>query len=338
MYKFHVDFMEKNGYVIIPVPWMTPKEREKVRKDMMKTIKTFPEYTHISNTYVLGGFRAFNNPASFHNEFVRTMRMCAIKELIPFFKEYVKTLPNPKKWKLEQVVDRLMYRPKGVSATAESWHRDEAPLAKDSDKILGGWWNFNDFDQEFSCVPKTHKSVRGHYGFAAIKDKELKKKYNKEKIKVIIPPGSIIVFYEHLVHEVLAKKSKQDIYRLFLGWRLTKSSESLYFLDNKLRDQAVMPLKSNQIPRMYASLHWTHWRDKIVDFTRNIKNQCVESKRVKSGKDKGKIYDIVHVNMKSLKEYGFPLYNPYIKEEIEILKPNRIWKLKCGEIYKEFNL
>lgn len=338
IYKNYVDHMEEYGYTVIPISWMTPNILKNIRIDMMNTIKKFPEYKPDTKMWVMGGFSAFCNPASFHNPFVRVMRMCAMKEMIPFFKEYINILPNPKQWKLEQIIDRLLYRPAGISATAESWHRDEASLAHDTDKILGGWWNFDDTSQYFSCVPGTHKGIRGHAGFAPIKDKKEKELYNKNKVKVEIPPGHIMIFYEHLVHEVLAKKVKHDMYRLFLGWRITKSIDSLYPLDTRFKDQSVMPLKSNQIPPMYAVLHWTNWRNKITKFSENFKDICIEAKRVKNGKDKGKTYDVVHRNMWSLKEYGFPLYPDYSKEEIAIYKPNRSWKLKCKDNYKTYKL
>jgi hypothetical protein len=330
-----VDSLEKNGYVVLPVPWLNPKNLSKIRKQMLTEMEKFPEYIPnkkldgVPNPYVMGGFSALCNPASFHNPFVRKMRMCALRSVLPFFSEYTNKLGNKKQWKLEQVVDRMLFRPKGISATSESWHRDEAALALDSDKIFGGWWNFDDTDQHFSCVPGTHKGVRGHSGFAAIKNKKDKDNYTKNKFKVVIPPGHIMVFYEHLIHEVLGKKSKQDMYRLFLGWRVTKSKESLYPLETRLDDQAVMPLKSNQIPPMYATLHWTNWRPKIVAFSRNLKPICIESRRVMSGKDKGKTYDIVQRNMQSLKDYKLKLYKPYSKNEIDLLKPSTNWTVDC---------
>jgi hypothetical protein len=325
----YVESLENNGYAVIPVDRMDTDMRKRIRKEMMDTMKEFPEYIHSkikNNKYVMGGFSALGNPASFHNEFVRKMRMLAMSEMVPLFKEYIKQLDGGG-WKLEQLIGRLLFRIKGVSATAESWHRDEAALAHKSDKTFGGWWNFDDYDQFFSCVPGTHKGIRGHSGFAPIKNKEEKKQYNKDKIKLRIPPGHIMIFYEHLVHEVLAKKSKENMHRLFLGWRVTKSKDSLYPIDVKLKNQAVIPLKSNQVPPMYATLHWTNWRHRIVEFSEAFRPECIESRRVKNGKDEGKSYDVVHRHMLSLKDYGFKLYPEYSKEEISMHKPNTKWKL-----------
>jgi hypothetical protein len=59
-------------------------------------------------------------------------------------------------YKLEQLIDRLMYRPKGASATAESWHRDNTPGAQPSDHTFGGWWNLDAETQKFSYARGTH--------------------------------------------------------------------------------------------------------------------------------------------------------------------------------------
>lgn len=334
----HANQLEELGFTVLPLEWTTKTVLKNIRSDMLKTMNNFPEYNQNPEMFVLGGFSALCNPSSFHNPFVRSLRMCAMKELIPLFSEFINMLPNPSQWKLEQIIDRMLFRPAGISATAESWHRDEASLALDDDKIFGGWWNFDDYSQFFSCVPSTHTDVNGHSGFAPIKNKKDVEFYNKNKIKVEIPPGHIIIFYENIVHEVLSKKYKHDMYRLFLGWRLTKSKDPLYPVESRLENQDVMPLKSNQIPPMYATLHWTNWRNKIVSFTDNFKPICTESKKVSSGKDKDKTYIVVHKHMWSLKDYGFKLYPIYSIHEKNMHIPNTEWKLKCSKGYKIFKL
>ena len=82
----------------------------------------------------------------------------------------------------------------GLAPSAESWHCDEAELALPDDLLFGGWWNFDDEDQFFSCVPGSHVAVSGNKGFALVKDKEQIKAYKQASAKVRIPPGSIIVF------------------------------------------------------------------------------------------------------------------------------------------------
>lgn len=323
--------LQEKGVTVIPVAWMNAKKRWTTRSIFKDQVSRFPEFKPGATQFVLGGFSALGNPSSFHNVFARRIRQYAMVELMPLFRALVESQDDPQEWKLEQIIDRMMWRPAGVTATAESWHRDESTLAKDDDLIFGGWWNFDDTPQGFSVVLGTHKGVRGHSGFAAIKDKELKKKYTAAKTLVEIPPGHIMIFYEHLIHEVLAKKKKNDQFRQFLGWRVTKEVKSLYPLEDKLANQAVMPLKSNQTPPMYAVLHWCNWRSKLVTFTElNIKDLCTEQRAVKSGADKGKTFKVVHREMKSLKEYGLPMYPKYGPRETSLYTPGHTWEIFRG--------
>ena len=99
-------------------------------------------------------------------------------EVIPLFGLMVsKEEKQGKRYKLEQLFDRMMYCLPGTGPSAESWHRDEAKEAKDSDLLFGGWWNLDETDQIFSCVPKTHNDVTGHAGFAKITDRAKKAEY-----------------------------------------------------------------------------------------------------------------------------------------------------------------
>lgn len=320
-----INSLEQNGYMVVPTDVL---DNPNVVQNMIETMADFPEFKPSVKSHVLGGFAALGNPASFHNPFVRNLRMQIMQTMIPVFGDFVSQLPNPGDWKLEQIVDRMMLRSKGLSASSESWHRDETPNASESDKTYGGWLNLDSHSQNFSLVPGTHKEVRGHSGFSTIKSKEKKKRLREKAVKVEIPPGHLLVFYEHTLHEVIATKAKVDQHRLFMGWRITLETEPLQpMLEQRLIDQSVMALKSNQIPPMYAKLHWTNWRQKIVDFSEHLKPQCTELRTVKAGKDAGKTYQIVHNFMHSLKDYGFPLYPEYIQEEIELLKPNTRWTI-----------
>jgi len=319
--------LQNNGFVVLDVYWMDSARRNAIRQELHQTLHTMPEFKSPANSWVLGGFSALGNPSSFHNPFVRRMRQYAMTEVIALMEEM---RPN-KNYKLEQVIDRLMVRPVGLSPSAESWHRDESALAYPCDQIFGGWWNFDDEDQYFSCVPGSHRGITGNRGFSLIKDAEQKKTCESSAVRVRVPPGSIIVFYEKIVHEVIARKAKHVMLRLFLGWRLTQYDTPLYPVDMKLEMQSVMPLKSNQIPPMYAKLHWTNWREKLEQFTtENIIPECTERKEVASGCNKGNIHTIVHQHMRSLKEYGLPLYPKYEQVEIDMHYPKDIFVVRCG--------
>ena len=315
--------LEHHGYVVLPVDWMHRLTRKEVRKQFRKTIASFPEYHRgvLFDKLVMGGFSALGNPASFHNKFVRRFRQYATVEVFSLFNCAIKELGDT--WNIEQIIDRMCLRPPNVVASPESWHRDEASNAAKTDKIFGGWWNFGKAWQFFSCVPGSHKGATGNAGFRKIKPEEAKE-LTPRRVSVAIPPGAIIVFYEKIVHEVVSKKSNFPMYRLFLGWRLTQASSPLYPIESLLRSQAVMPLKSGQIPPMYAKLHWTNWTDRIVEFSKTVQDVCKETKIMQTGQRAGTAFTIVHQHMKSLEAYGLSMYPPYTDPEIALHRPTRL--------------
>jgi hypothetical protein len=329
----------ERGYTVITHEYFQDKNNlTQLRREFQETLLSFPEFKFHpslsqlskSNRYVLGGFSALGNPSSFHNPFVRKLRewcmFVLVKQLFtPLLRKYHN---ESRDWRLEHIVDRMMARPPKEKPSKESWHRDEAPLAQAEDITFGGWINLDKEAQYFSCVPGTHKHIRKQSGFGKIEQKTAEK-YNDQRHKVMIPPGGIIVFYEHIVHEVVGNSLSYPSIRLFLGWRLTKSETPMINgLETLLNNQAVMPLKSNQYPPTYAKLHWTNWRDQLQTWSKlMMQPACVESKRVESGKDKGKSYVVVHREMRSLSEYGFPLYPAYNKFERNILQPHKTFQL-----------
>lgn len=333
------DELHRNGVVVVNDPFYS-ENLVRLRKEFEEALLTFPEFKHhptlaridAENTYVLGGFSALGNPSSFHNPFVRRLReWCMYTLVTQLFTEFI-AKHVPQNYGLEHIVDRLMVRPPKASPSKESWHRDEAPLASADDLTFGGWINLDTQDQFFSCVPGSHITARkaGGQGFAKIKPGDkLFKEMEARKSLIRVPPGGILIFYEHIVHEVVARKRNYTSIRLFLGWRLTASTTPLIpGVDVLLRDQAVMPLKSNQIPPMHAKLHWTNWRTQLEQWSqRMMRAECLATKRVESGAKKGETHQVVHTTMRSLAEYGLPLYPKYTPSEIRILKPGREFHL-----------
>ena len=304
--------LEKYGYVVVDLG--APQYKE----DILNVLAGFPEYkTPNVEKMVLGGFSALGNPSSFHNPVVRKMRAEAYEKLVPFFKVCIHLLDG-EGWKLEQIIDRLMVRPRSRKPTAESFHRDEAPLAKAEDIVLGGWWNQDNTPQYFSCVPGTHKVQRGGGGFSTF-SKEQQKAFKPQRQKVCIPAGSVLIFHEHIVHEVLAAKTVPEFStRLFLGWRITQSTESLIpGIVEILNKQGVVPLKSGQVPPIFAKLHLVNWLDKIVAINDNFQEACLIQHTVGSGKTKGRTETIPHRFMDSLENYGFPKYPAYSQLEVQ---------------------
>ena len=258
------NLLDIDGYITIPIYKL--EELKTLRQEFLNECKSFQEFKSFpNNEFVLGGFGALGNPSSFHNLFVRKLRMNVYKNSKKIFKSMYKNK------NIECVFDRMMLRTKGQAPSRETWHRDVTPNLKENDKMFGGWINLDDENQYFSCVPGTHKISQTDMkkkGFAQIKKgTEEFKKLDAEKIKVTIPPGHCIIFFQHIIHEVLAKKMKYDSYRVFNRFRITNDTTPVFDITSVLDNQSVPRLPSNQIPPMYAKLHWTNWVKKIENWS-----------------------------------------------------------------------
>jgi hypothetical protein len=280
------------------------EELDKYRTEFLETIGNFPEYKQGANAHVLGGFAAFGNPASFHNKLVRDLRMRAYSRLSPNISEINKKR-NGHTYNLEALPDRMMLRKKGVSATAESWHRDVMPANKIEldDELLGGWINLDTSPQYFSTVPGSHLNIRqseirsGFDTLVSSIDRELKqtkefsqlskleqtkqialkvKEFTNQNFahKIEIPPMHMVVFPQYIMHEVVATKAKIDMFRLFTTWRLTVSEKPLHsinkFGENIIADQAVPCLGGGMQPPMYSSNHLSYFVAKPFIIIPNI--------------------------------------------------------------------
>jgi hypothetical protein len=311
-----------------------------IRAEFDATLKSFPEFREGATAFSMGGFSALGNPASFHNPLVRRIReWCMHACVTHLWREYIREYKPT--FKLEQCVDRMMLRPAGVSPSKESWHRDEAINSGPADETFGGWINLDDQPQFFNCVLGTHVVANRRGGFATIKSEVEKARYAATCQSIAVPPGHILVFYEHIIHEVRAKKFNYPLYRVFTGWRITDQDQPLIppttdALRSLFNDQAVMPLKSGQMPPMYAALHWVNWKQKIVDFSTNLIDVCKEIRRPASGLHQHEVFRIVHHDMRSLRSYGLPMYAAYRSTEINMHIPHRSWTvLQPGETSTE---
>jgi hypothetical protein len=319
----HVKNLQRLGFTVVDVGGETFAQQH--RYSVLTESDNFPEFKEGSKGRVLGGFSALGNPSSFHNPAVRELRRIIHPIVRNIMQDYA-----PEGSNFEQIIDRMMIRPAGVSPSRESWHRDEAPSAHDDDMVFGGWVNLDAKNQFFSCVPETHLATRGNEGFHVL-SKEVHAELNKNRFKVCIPPGHLLIFHEHIIHEVNATKLKYDSVRLFLGWRVTKSISPLHDdILKRLEDQDVMKLKSNQEPPMYARLHWTNWRGRLDEFSRTNLNDYCQTERVLTRKDGTNETYIVPLTepktrkMYSLTELGLPLYEPYTHDEIMMHLPQKL--------------
>lgn len=299
------------GYITLKIYESVEDKRQLFKSEL----KNFPEFKN-TDEYILGGFSALGNPSSFHNMFVRNVRKDLYKKVKPLFFNF---FPDRN---IEILFDRMLFRKKGKTPSRESWHRDISPSKIENDIIFGGWINFDDNSNYFSCIPYSHKRNNNKEGFSKIqKDSEEYINLEKMKIKVEVKPGYAILFFQNIIHEVLNTKLKYDSYRLFHGIRITDSNDPLYPKNNIIKNQEVPPLPSGQIPPMYAKLHWTNWLDKLEDFSNNFHENCKECIYRKSTNT---THNIIQRFMKSLKEYNMIMYEKYSYEEIIIYFPHKI--------------
>lgn len=331
---------------------------EKYQKEFLHTLKSFPEYRrdpHDPNldgngnpiSYVLGGFAAFGNPGSFHNPLSRRLRKIGFAAIKNFMKENIsRVYPDniSKPTIIQALSDRMMYRMKGQRPVAEAWHRDvmNPERITPTDEIYGGWINLDSKDQYFSFIPGSHLSETQYYlkeGFATL-EKESQRKYksngvpftaetykeilkltNSLKYKLVIPPGHMVIFPQYIMHEVVANPAEYNMMRQFTGWRLTNIKKPIYPM-NMFDDQAVIPLPGGMIPPMYAQNHIMYFQEKqttihsgvkynLIEWSEaTFKPECLEKNK------KGNL--LVHRHMRSLKDYGFKMYENYSPSEKSI--------------------
>lgn len=354
----------KTGITVIKYDWFV-NNIDKLRKMFINALRKFPEYkrnpekpdytpTGEEILYVLGGFSALGNPSSFHNTFVRRLRQWMMSAVVPLFIEFNKIKGT--NYKLEQIIDRMLYRLKGQKVTEEKWHRDEA-ITETDDITFGGWINLDKSQDQFlSCLPNTHIKSSSESGFKNAKE-EAEKLIEAgicSKKKIVIPAGHIMIFYENTIHEVVGKKPAQyNLRRVFFGWRLTNHTKPLFDnMDELLEKQAPMYLKSGQGSAIYSKMH-VNFRNKWDKYTNNIgiwanktfvdkvlggqyngpKIVFTKHKQASAGTDKVR-------QMLSLEEYGLPKYKKYTKTEKQLHKPNKSWSnlLQVGSKTETLNI
>ena len=283
--------------------------------------------------YTLGGFGGFGNPGSFHNKFVRKLRLRIKKNIIPLFKKIIKNIPDKKireNTKLEMLFTRMIFRNSLQVPSAETWHRDVVPnnIIKDNDEMYGGWINLDTKSQFFSCVPGSHLGIslkRLKEGFATI-PKEHIKQINKYSIKYEIPPGHLIIFPQYIIHEVLPKKMDYDMMRVSIGWRTTISDTFLYSdMLERLKNQSIIPLPSGQLPPLYSKNHLSLFLNRL--FKPVPKEEHKVSLKTWSENSIKNVYIDKNISqrfMKSLKDSDLKMYEPYTTEEIKEYLPSKI--------------
>ena len=321
-----MDLHLKGFQVFPPPPDFNP---EVSIVDYHSTMDSFPEFTSIGydSPRVMGGFSALGNPGSFHNPMVKLLRRQVLEHLKPFFRqaaEIHKSVHQIDKVFLVQDFDRMLFRPKGVKPTPEMWHRDVSRYTKSkTTEHFGGWINLGNHPQYFHCIPN---SQLGHFqaqnpGFNLVKPSETSAKdfksqllkLNFKKHIVPVPPGHILLFNSTILHTVVGSCDDHNQYRLFLSFRFQSTEDASDVQSDAMNKQGIPLLPSGQTPPMFAKLHKSCWRDRLLQFSTFFKDSIP---RDKDG--------FVKRFIPSLTELGLPLYPPYTEEDKAALRPIKL--------------
>lgn len=337
---------------------MDKKELPRARKEFIEALRSFPEYKRDPDNpdltmdghpliYTLGGFAALGNPSSFHNPYVREKREKMHKAVSHLFGTLIGRIYNDKKRersKLELLPDRMLYRHKSQTPSAESWHRDVTPsqLLRPGDEVFGGWLNLDEQDQYLSYIPGSHLGIDLRSlkeGFVSL-SAEARQAVKPYRMKFKVPPGHILIFPQYALHEVVSNKAKYDMMRIFNGWRVTVSDDFLMPTTlSSIHDQGIFLLPSGQRPPVYAANHASIFKNKRFrplpsDEDWKVSTIGWSSETFKATGPTGVPVTIPHKGkpnyrlvprfMQSLKHYAFPMYPPYTKEEIKLYRPMKI--------------
>ena len=323
------------GACVISDQWFTSHVPQLIAQ-FDQTLRNFPEYRRdqpggAEPLYVLGGFAALGNASSWHNPFVRFLRLHAMRAVYSTFADVTRQSGDL----FMQMADRMLYRPPGVKPMADTWHRDIMEIGRPGDVIYGGWINTSDQDQALSCVLSTQNDPSDPddpKGFAKITDAARITQYEAAKTQVLVKPGEILIFNERMVHEVLAVKKNYPIRRVFLAWMTSRNIETNletrwpHYLDRLLTQQAVIPLKSGQMPRMYPKTYTAYFIDKLTQWSvANLRPSMLTTKVQPATAKKlpGQTIQIALAEAPSLTAAGFPLYPAYEQHERDVFVSRR---------------
>ncbi|KAK3247740.1 hypothetical protein CYMTET_42773 [Cymbomonas tetramitiformis] len=154
--------LHKNGYVLLR--FMDEPEVASALDEFKRTLcEDLPEFKPADCTrntnweYGCTGFGAVNTASSFHNRFVRALRLRAHVVVAPVLNHYrmLTKHPNAKEVRLQQLFGRMSVRVR--SPTSELWHQDNAEKSqygdgdyRDASRLkplpdvtFGGWIAFN---------------------------------------------------------------------------------------------------------------------------------------------------------------------------------------------------
>eukprot|EP00435_Cladocopium_sp_Y103_P013427 s2873_g3.t1 len=340
--------LSSSGVQVLPV---LGELRRRLRCELREACRDLPEFKPGARRLALGSFGALGTPSSFHLPVLRECRLRCMASAISLFGSHLAEKvsdvaencpPRLSNRRLEMLWDRLCIRHRGDKITGETTHRDVARFKLPEDDIFGGWLNLDAQSQYFHCVPGSHRDAKcSKVGFC----REPSKPSSMRRVEV--PAGHLVIFFQEILHEVPRQSCKcATSVRLFVGWRLTRSTLSLQDLAAKKKPgvpttatlvatQGVPLLPSGQQPPMYARNHFSFWRKGLIAWSeQSIRESCLELKDCGAGERW-----LVPRFLTSLQELGLPLYAKYTEEETSILKPAEEWTIfgKRFRLWPEFD-
>lgn len=337
------------GAVVVPL--FPPDELARANRRLYREIDRYPEYKHknsVETPRVLGGFGAFGNPSSYHSPTVRAIRQVALPVARRVFAQAYPQ-PPPQALVLEQLLDRVCLRSPGTKIPAESWHRDITPpqvklprsdgtIEKNQTKlpsaqVFGGWVNLNQAGgetQKFIFVPGTHKedpAASRSKGFAPISKDE--HPALDERCKVLsVPPGHLLIFFQHIAHKVAPTQYKSPSLRLFIGWRVGGPESHFFgdkYMNRVLSNFEASTLPSGQRPPLYSANCLSIRNAKTIAWSKRALKSSLLVQKVpakKSGKAPYTIAPRFLISLAPEFRQLFPqFFSPYSAEQLRALKP-----------------
>ena len=226
------------------------------------------EFKDPTKPLVLGGFGALGTPSSFHAPPIRALNQLMHDVLMPFF-----MARNPNKY-ITSMFNRFCIRYPGTSTGNEAPHRDSDP---EDGFYYGGWLNTGDQPQKFTCMLGSHHYTAGGAGFHKLAGAELDE-YQRHRSTIIIQPGQIIVF-KSLKHEIHNTKCVAITSKIWHSFFVSATEDSLLYDPQEIARQLSVPLlPSKQDSPMYALLHYVNWRDRLREFSANIRDDLIDPK------------------------------------------------------------
>jgi len=253
-----------------------------VHDGLLSEIDGYPEYQGCvtgETPRVTGAFGAFGTPGSFHGAVVRGVRDRVVVVGRGVFEAFVGVEGNGcgSGRVLQPLLDRVCLRMPGAKLGGEQWHRDVTPrcigvppaygvvggrrqesVVVPEGQVFGGWVNLNKSGggvQKFSFSPGSHLGGGEHgSGFAVIRTDE-QGVYKASERVLLVPPGHMVIFYQHIAHKIAGCTYRDKCLRLFCGWHLGASFQPFLgttYMQRVLDEHESPPIPSGQLPRLFS--------------------------------------------------------------------------------------